>query len=532
MSKDSEVLEKAKEIIADQQSYLKNIFGQAFSYGIVLSFGQRITMPDKPNDSDYLPSAKKKEDTCNILHQNQRIEVLYDKKLNLVVGDTIKCVATKTGVGIIEKAEPISFGMTVSIKDISLENGTAEIDVNGTPRIALLGHFVNPELKLEKGCRVILDESGTIIMKNLGKSQGQYVFAAKTGVSWNDIGGLEDVKKDMAEAIENPIKHAELYALYGRKPTKGILLWGPPGNGKTMIGKAVATSIAELYKTDESGFIYIKGPEILNMYVGASEERIRSIFASAREFKARTGCPAIIFIDEAEAILSKRGSGKSSDVDKTIVPQFLTEMDGLDESSAIVILTTNRPDMLDSAIVREGRIDKKIKVPRPTQQSVEMIFNLNLKKVPCTIDSNKIAKSAAQLIFDKSLALYDIALDSGNVMQFCMSHIVNGAMITAIVGEAITTAINKDLESGNKKPTGVSLEDMHASILKSFKQNSRMNHQHHFDDLSYELQTEQQDGIKSVTPLKIVEAAPVETAKAAETAVGASEKKAKVKVVA
>jgi proteasome-associated ATPase len=466
-------------------------------------------MPEKSSESDYLPSTKHKEETCVLLHQNQRIEVIYTKKqkelFKLKVGDTVKCAQTKSGIGITEKTIGMSYGMAVMIKDIT-DKDHAEIDANGTARVVLTGLFADPELKLEKGCRVILDESGTIIMKNLGKVQGQYTFSAKTGVSWNDIGGLEDVKKQMAEAIENPIKHKELYASYGRKPTKGILLWGPPGNGKTMIGKAVATSIAELYNTDESGFIYIKGPEILNMYVGASEERIRGIFASAREFKKKTGCPAIVFIDEAEAILSKRGSGKSSDVDKTIVPQFLTEMDGLDESSAIVILTTNRPDMLDSAVIREGRIDKKIKVPRPTQESVEMIFNLNLKKVPCaSIDAKKISKSAAQLVFDKELCLYDISMKSGKTMQFCMQHIINGAMITSIVNEAITIAINRDLELKKKTPTGVTLDDLHESIMKSFKQNSRMNHQHHFDDLSYELTTEQNDEIINIKPIKVID---------------------------
>jgi proteasome-associated ATPase len=508
--KPSEVLEKAKEIIADQQETLRGIFAQTFTYGIVLALDSRITMPEKSDDSDYLPSPKHKQDTCIVLHQNQRIEVVYTKKqkenLKLQVGDTVKCLTSKSGIGIIEKSKAMSYGMAVTIKDV-LDKEHAEIDANGTVRVVLTGLSSDKDalVKLEKGCRVILDESGTIVMKNLGKSQGQYTFSAKTGVSWNDIGGLEDVKQQMAEAIENPIKFAELYSSYGRKPTKGILLWGPPGNGKTMIGKAVATSIAELYKTDESGFIYIKGPEILNMYVGASEERIRSIFASARDFKTKTGCPAIIFIDEAEAILSKRGSGKSSDVDKTIVPQFLTEMDGLDESSAIVILTTNRPDMLDSAIIREGRIDKKIKVPRPTQQSVEMIFNLNLKKVPCIIESKKIAKSAAQLVFDKELCLYDISMKSGNKMKFCMEHIINGAMIASMVNEAITSAINRDLAGNKKVPTGVTLDDMHASIMKSFKQNSRMNHQHHFEDLSYELTTEQNDEITEIKPIKIID---------------------------
>jgi proteasome-associated ATPase len=509
----SDILEEAKEIIANQNEFIRALTAQSFSYGIVLSIDKRITMPDKATDSDYLPSDKHTTETCMLMINNQKTEVVYSKKqkehMKLRIGDTVKVAQTKAGYGIMEKCkEGISFGMTVVVKEV-INSTHVEIDANGTARQVLSGLFSDAKSKdhavVEKGCKVILDETGTIVMQNLGKNQGQYTFTAKTGVSWNDIGGLEEVKKDMKEAIEHPIKYKELFASYGRKPTKGILLWGPPGNGKTMIGKAVATSISELYKTTESGFIYIKGPEILNMYVGASEEKIRGIFSSARDFQARTGCPAIIFIDEAEAILSKRGSGRSSDVDKTIVPQFLTEMDGLDESSAIVILTTNRPDMLDSAIIREGRIDKKIKVPRPTQESVEMIFNLNLKKVPCVIDAKKISKSAAQLVFDKELCLYDINTEAGNKMKFCMYHLINGAMISSIVNEAITSAINRDLEKNKKDPTGVTLEDVHESIMKSFKQNSRMNHEHHFEDLNYELQTENNDKIKNYAPVKVKE---------------------------
>ena len=309
-----------------------------------------------------------------------------------------------------------------------------------------------------------------------------------------------DVKESMKDAIENPIKHKELYAKYGRKPTKGILLYGPPGNGKTMIGKAVASSISELYDTEESGFIYIKGPEILNMYVGASEEKIRSIFSTARDFKKRTNCPAIIFIDEAEAILSKRGSGKSSDVDKTIVPQFLSEMDGLEDSGAIVILTTNRPDMLDSAIVREGRIDKKIKVSSPDIESVEHILKMNFKNVPCEIDTEKMAKSAARLMFDSSLEIYDITTEKGSNLKFRMSNILNGAMVASIVNDSVSRAIKRDLDSGNIEPTGVTLDDVHETVMHVFDQNSKMDHQHLFDDLDYDLQVNSGDKIKNYKP--------------------------------
>ena len=494
----SEILEKAKSVIAEQHAMIKDIVSASYTFGIVLDFSHRNSLPAVPDADNYLPTSDHKEPTVILLHNGEIVESIYNDKIGLFSGDSVKCVKTKNGIGIIEKCDPdhnpFSFGQTVIIKEI-IDKKHAEIELagGGIKRI-----YIGKNKTLERGCKVILDSSSTIVMKNLGKPTGQYTYTASSNVTWDNIGGLEEVKKEIADAIENPIKYAELYTAYGRKPTKGILLYGPPGNGKTMIGKAIASSIAVLYKTEESGFIYIKGPEILNMYVGVSEERIRAIFASARDFKKKTNCPAVIFIDEAEAILSKRGSSKSSDVDKTIVPQFLSEMDGLDENAAIVILTTNRPDMLDPAVIREGRIDKKIKVPRPTIESVETIFNLNLKNSPCLIDAKKMSKSAAQLIFDENLCLYDIELESGKKMKFGMSHLINGAMIATIVNESVSRAINRDLIAGIKKPSGVSLDDINESVTKLFEQNKRMNHQSIFEDLNYELATENNDKIKNI----------------------------------
>src|SRR5208283_4208865 len=173
------------------------------------------------------------------------------------------------------------------------------------------------------------------------------------------------------EAIELPFTHKDIFAHYNKKPPKGLLLYGPPGCGKTLVGKATTNSLANIFgaKAISSGFIYVKGPEILNMYVGESGRRIREIFQRGRKHFDKYKFPAVIFIDEAEAVLSERGTSRSSDVDKTIVPMFLSEMDGLDENHAIVMLATNRPKMLDPAVVREGRVDRHIKVSRPTVET-------------------------------------------------------------------------------------------------------------------------------------------------------------------
>lgn len=211
-------------------------------------------------------------------------------------------------------------------------------------------------------------------------------------VQWTDIGGLHDVKQEIRESIALLHGGDRLSKSLGMAQPKGLLFYGPPGNGKTMLGRAVAT---ELARGKDMAFIYIKGPEILSKFVGVSEERIKNLFVEARRSHAKTGVPAVIFIDECDAVMNARGSGRSSDVERTIVPAFLTEMDGLETSHAFVILATNRPDTLDPAIIREGRIDRHIEVGKPDIDAVESIILSLTAKVPCTSEVRSGAKELA-----------------------------------------------------------------------------------------------------------------------------------------
>ena len=187
-------------------------------------------------------------------------------------------------------------------------------------------------------------------------------------ITYSDIGGLADQIGQIKDAVELPFEHPELYAEHGLKPPKGILLYGPPGCGKTLIAKAVANSLADRTgeeRTSKTYFLNIKGPELLDKYVGETERQLRLIFARARE-KASAGFPVVVFFDEMESLFRTRGTGKSSDVETTIVPQLLTEIDGVEQlDNVIVIGASNREDLIDPAILRPGRLDVKIRIERP-----------------------------------------------------------------------------------------------------------------------------------------------------------------------
>jgi len=320
----------------------------------------------------------------------------------------------------------------------------------------------------------------------LGKDELKFEVKTPTmPISWDDIGGLEDAKREMIEIVELPHKFSALYKFYNKRQAKGILLWGPPGCGKTMLGKAAATAMATTHKTDGNGagFHYIKGPEILDKYVGVAEATIRRIFERAKKHKAQYGYPAVIFIDEADAILAKRGSGISSDINNTIVPMFLAEMDGMEESGALVLLATNRADVLDPAVTRDGRIDRKIKVTRPTLQSAAEIFMIALKGVPVNKESpkNVLAQKASESLFSEDRLLYQIHTKTGGTIPFTLKELVNGGMVVGIVDQAISLAIHKDIKKSAK--TGLCEEDIMIAIDKVEAQNRGLNHKDELEDM-------------------------------------------------
>jgi len=414
-------------------------------------------------DADY--------DYVVVVVDGKLVEVEAPPGLPLAIGDTVK-VVTET-MQIVSVASMTHLGEVVIVTRV-VNGYEVEVAINGATHLVSTGQC-NPT---EQGDRVVLDAAQRVVLRNLGKADDQYLFMGTTNVSWTDIGGLTEAKRALIEAIEQPYRHPELYAFYGQKPTKGILLYGPPGCGKTMLGKAAATSIAQMHGHDRShGFFYVKGPELLNKYVGETEARIRQLFQQARDHEKRYGYPAVIFIDEADAIMAKRGSGISSDVEKTIVPMFLTEMDGLEASNTLVILSTNRPDILDPAIDRDGRIDEKIKVTRPTQATAAEIFALNLHGVPLNNGYTvpDLATFAASTLFATDKVLYQVGLRNGTSLNMTFAELANGAMIAGVVNKARAIAMRRDIAAG--KPEGIRKDDLIEAVEAVFRQNRDLDHQ-------------------------------------------------------
>lgn len=331
---------------------------------------------------------------------------------------------------------------------------------------------------LEAGDKLLLDSSGLVIRRKLESTKVEN----STGITWDSIGGLEDAKAQMVEAIELPVTRADLFEAYGKRQAKGVLLFGPPGCGKTMLGKAAATSMAKLSKgkSNESGFIYVKGPEVLSKWVGEAEASIRSLFARARAFHKKTGIRAVIFIDEAEALLHSRTSKHAtSGIQMTVVPSFLAEMDGLEDSGAMVLLSTNRPDSLDPAIVRDGRIDKKIQVPRPGLKEAEDILHHHLKGVPVAFDATpkEVAKQVASVVYGttEDQLVFNVNTKQGP-KAFYLHNLASGAMLANIVEEAKSRAMQRDIKSKSKK-VGVLEADFEDAVRSSCEQQKFLNHE-------------------------------------------------------
>ncbi len=414
--------------------------------------------------------------TAVIYFDGTLMEVMLPKDEDVRAGDTVKL--SPESRQIVKVVEGFTNG-DISTVVQRLDNDLCEVEHQDQKRVVLCGqHF-----HLEKGDRVILDASASIIIQRLDREEESFTLTELSDVSWDDIGGLETAKTEMIEAIELPLRERSLYRHYNKRPIKGVLLYGPPGCGKTMLAKATATAMSRLHgdgNSAPSGFLYVKGPEILTRWVGDSEAAIRQLFARARKHRLDNGYPAVIFIDEAESILRKRGSGVSSDMESTIVPMFLAEMDGLDDSGAIVILATNRSDVLDPAIVRDGRIDRKIRVTRPDVRSATDIFSLHLRDVPFDngYTRSNMAAYAAEKLYAEDLALYDVSvLNKGVVSQklFSLRHIVNGGMIAGIVDQATSLAIRRDIK--NRKQSGISRHDLDHAVANVYGQNLDLNHQ-------------------------------------------------------
>jgi ATP-dependent 26S proteasome regulatory subunit len=420
--------------------------------------------------------------TAVLRTQSGPVEVPYNEALGLKVGMNVRLVGN-----VILGASPwINAGQIVSVRRI-IEPGLVEVTSHGNPLTVIHG---NIEPAIEEGCRVVLDSASQVVLKNLGKPPSPVKSAGATKVHFSDIGGNAVAKEALTEAVVDPRKFGALYTKFARKPSKGVLLWGPPGCGKTLIAKALATEVAAINGGEgaESAFIYVKAPELLVKWVGDSEAAIRELFASARDHKDKHGYPAIIFIDEADAIMAKRGSRVSSDMENTIVPSFLTEMDGLLEAGAFVILATNRPDILDPAVVRDGRIDRKIEVKRPDFDAMIQILGIHSRNIPFKdwTAEEAVQHAAQEIQTNKAYTYYKVSFEGDNQPKgFGLKHIVNGAMLEAVMQQAVTNAMERCKASNNLtgEDEGVTKADIDHALKNIFEENAQFDHEDPLNDM-------------------------------------------------
>lgn len=385
-----------------------------------------------------------------------------------------------------------------------LEDGLRAI-VTGRSDEERVIHLAAPlrDVPLRSGDSLLADMKAGYAFERIAKSEVEdLVLEEVPDINYEDIGGLRDQINTIKDAVELPFLHPELFKEYELKPPKGILLYGPPGCGKTLIAKAVANSLAkkvsEISGVGEgrSYFLNIKGPELLNKFVGETERQIRIIFQRARE-KASEGTPVIVFFDEMDSLFRTRGSGVSSDVENTIVPQLLSEIDGVESlENVIVIGASNREDMIDPAILRPGRLDVKIKIERPDAQAAIDIFtkylttDLPLSSVDLAEHGNDAKATTAGMIQRVVEEMYattpnneflEVTYANGDKEVLYFKDFSSGAMIENIVSRAKKAAIKSFLTVGEK---GITIEHLLQACLDEFHENEDLPNTTNPDDWS------------------------------------------------
>jgi proteasome-associated ATPase len=455
----SYTLREAREHIATLRDEVDKLSQPPSAYGVVVGKNDDRTV-------DVLTSGRKMRVT---LHPDIDHELL-DRGAEVVLNESLNVVMART---------PDVTGEVVTVRQI-LDDGVRALVVGRADeeRICELADNLRGTL-IRSGDNLRLDTRSNLLLEKLARPEVEDLLLEEVpDISYTDIGGLDSQIEAIADAVELPFLHQDLFAEHRLPAPKGILLYGPPGCGKTLIAKAVANSLAKKVadKVGEgkgrSYFINIKGPELLNKYVGETERQIRLVFQRARE-KSDEGWPVIVFFDEMDSMFRTRGSGISSDMESTIVPQLLAEIDGVEGlTNVIVIGATNREDLIDPAILRPGRLDVKIKIERPNEIGAASIFaNYLTDEIPIGEGydiADMIEKTVAEMYRDDDANRFlEVTYQNGDKEILYYKDFASGAMIENIVRRAKKLAIKRVIAGGER---GVITQDLLDSIKQEYKE--------------------------------------------------------------
>src|SRR5437867_4005193 len=464
----TEALQEAREQITALKEEVDKLCAPPSTYGVYLSVNE--------------------DGTVNILAQGRKVKVNLHPAIKV---DTLKPgqeLVLNEGLNVVEAAGYEIQGEVVILKE-QLDPERAVVTLRADEE--KVGIIADPlrTLRLKTGDHLLMDAKSGYLLEKLPKSEVEDLSLEEVpDIGYEQIGGLGTQIEAIKDAVELPYLYADYYKEHKLTPPKGVLLYGPPGCGKTMIAKAVANNLAEKISEKRGEkikgfFLNIKGPELLNKYVGETERKIREIFVKAKE-KANEDVPVVVFFDEMDALFRTRGTGISSDVETTIVPQLLAEIDGVEGlKNVIVIGASNRQDLIDPAILRPGRLDVKIKIERPDMPAATEIFAKYLT-VEVPIAAAELAQHAGdaaaavrRLIETTTGAVYarseenrflEVTYADGDKEILYFKDFASGAMIESIVRRAKKLALKRYIASG---PKGVTADDLLSAVREEFREN-------------------------------------------------------------
>ena len=461
-------LYEAREQIASLREEVDKLCAPPSTYGVYLSVNEDATV--------------------NILSQGRKVKVNLHPSLKAEDIKPGQELMLNEGLNVVETAGYEIQGEVVILKEV-LDEARAVVTLRADEdKVGIIADPLRSE-KLKVGDHLLMDGKSGYLLEKLPKSEVEDLTLEEVpDISYENIGGLTNQLETIKDAVELPYLYADYYKEHHLAPPKGVLLYGPPGCGKTMIAKAVANNLAARISEKRGEkvkgfFLNIKGPELLNKYVGETERKIREIFIKARE-KAAEDVPVVVFFDEMDALFRTRGSGISSDVETTIVPQLLAEIDGVEHlKNVIVIGASNRQDLIDPAILRPGRLDVKIKIERPDQLGAADIFNKYMT-TELPIHESEIRESSgdAQAAVDRMIQatieemysleeenrFLEVTYANGDKEVLYFKDFSSGAMIESVVRRAKKLALKRYIQLSEK---GIKVEDLLNAVREEFKEN-------------------------------------------------------------